>query len=391
MREVYIIDGVRTPIAKAGKMSWFANVRVDDLGAACLKALVQRNGIDPAVVEDVVWATCSNAVKEQGSNLGRITVFMAGFPYSVAGCTVDRFCASGIQSIQFAISTMMVGWADCVIAGGAQHMTRVPMGFMADRHPDLGKYIDINAVSMGYTAEIVAREWGISREAQDEFAMWSHQKAWKATQEGKFKREIVPIEADVPQKDETTKRMVVDRDQGIRPETTMESLAKLEPVFMKDEKATVTAGNSSQINDAAAAVLIMTKEKAQELGLKPRLKMLSYAVVGLDPRIMGVGPIYAIPKALARAGLRKEDIDVWEVNEAFASQCVAVQRELDLPKDRLNMWGSGISLGHPLACTGARMTTTLMNIMDDVDAKYGVVSMCVGHGQGVAAVFERIK
>lgn len=391
MREVFLIDGVRTGIAKAGKYSWFANVRVEDLGGACLKELIKRHGIKPEIIDDVVWATTANAMLEQGQNLGRTTVLLAGWPYSVPGCTVDRFCASGLQSIQFAISTISSGWGDVMIAGGAQSMTHIPMGTGKNPHPDLGNFIDINALSMGYTAEMVARQWKVSREDQDEFAVWSHHKAHNATMAGKYKREIVPIEADVLQKDDAIKHMVVDRDQGIRGNATVEDMAKLEPVFLKDELATVTAGNSSQVNDAAAAVLVMTKEKAKELGLKPRLKLLSYAVVGLDPKIMGVGPIYAIPKALNRAGLTKDNIDIWEVNEAFASQSLVVQRELDLPKDRLNIWGSGISLGHPLGCTGARITTTLMNVMDEVDGKYGVVSMCIGHGQGAAAVFERIK
>ena len=391
MQEVVIVEGIRTAIAKAGKNSWFTNVRVEDLGVACLHELVRRTGINPATIDDVVWAATANAMLEQGGNLGRMTAMLAGFPYTVPGCTVDRFCASGLQSIQFAYATLMAGWGEIMIAGGAQHMTHVPMGTGADRHPDLGKFIDSNAVSMGYTAEMVARQWNVPRYDQDEFAVWSHEKAAKATREGKFKKEIVPIETDVPEKDGTTRRMVVDRDQGIRPEATIESLAKLEPVFLKDGLATVTAGNSSQTNDCAAAVLMMTADKAKALRLKPRLKILSFAVIGLDPKIMGVGPIYAIPKALDRAGLKIKDIDVWEVNEAFASQSLAIQRDLDLPKDRLNIWGSGISLGHPLACTGARITTTLMNVMDEANARYGVVSMCIGHGQGAAAVFERIK
>jgi acetyl-CoA acyltransferase len=391
MKDVYLIDGVRTPIAKSGDMSWFYNVRVDDLGAACIKTLVARNKIDPAIIEDVVWATTSNAVKEQGANLGRITALMAGLPHEVPGCTVDRFCASGIQSIQFAITTMMAGWGDCMIAGGAQHMTRIPIGFMSDLHPRLGEYMDIKAVSMGYTAELVARKWKVSRKDQDEFSLESHQKAWAATQGGKFKNEIVPIEADVPTKTEgVTEHKVITLDQGIRADTTLEKLGSLRTVFMEDEEASVTAGNSSQKNDAASAVLLMTGDKAKQLGLKPRLKMVSYAVVGVDPQYMGIGPLYAIPKALSRAGLEIKDIDIWEINEAFASQSLAVARELKLPKEKLNMWGGGISLGHPLACSGARITTTLMNLLEDQKAKYGVVSMCIGFGQGVAAVFERI-
>lgn len=278
-----------------------------------------------------------------------------------------------------------------MIAGGVQHMTHIPMGYMKDDNPRLGNYIDIRTTSMGWTAEFIARDKKISRLDQDEWALGSHQKAARATKEGKFKNEIVPVEAEVPQKDGSKLRMVVNRDQGIREDLDMEKLAKLEPVFLKDEAATVTAGNSSQMNDAAAAVLIMTKEKAKEYGIRPRLKMLSHAVIATDPKYTMLGPVYSIPIALKRAGLTKEDIDVWEINEAFAAQIVACVRELDLPVERVNMWGSGISLGHPLGATGARITTTFMNIMDDIGARYGVVSMCNAFGQGNAAVFERLN
>jgi acetyl-CoA acyltransferase len=244
-------------------------------------------------------------------------------------------------------------------------------------------------VSMGYTAEMVARKYGITRQEQDQMAVESHAKAHEATQKGLFKDEILPIEADVPQEDGSTKRMVVDRDQGIRPTTTLESLAKLEPVFIKDEKGTVTAGNSSQTNDAAACVIVASKSMCRKLGLKPKMKLVEFAVVGVDPAYMGIGPALAIPKALKKAGLKKEDIGLWEVNEAFAAQAVYCTKELGIRDHRLlNPKGSGISLGHPLGCTGARIATTIMHEMPLYGVKYAVESMCIGHGQGAAAIWE---
>lgn len=390
MREVVIIDGVRTPIAKAGKSSNFANVRGDELGAIVIKALVERNGIDPTIIEDVVWGV-SSAADEMGYDLGRTSNILAGLPLSVPGVQLNRFCSSGLQAIQFAVSSIAAGYGDCMLAGGAEHMTRTPSKFVRNFHPQMSDFMDINAFNMGWTAEFIAREGKITREEQDEWAVNSHLKAAQATKEGLFKREIVPVEADVPQKDGTTKRMLIETDQGIREKASMEIFGSLPPVFATDELATVTAGNASQTNDAACALLLMSTDKAKELGLKPRLKMLSYKVAAMDPKFTMDGPIIAVPEALSRAGLKMEDIDVWEVNEAFASQSVRCQKILGYPKERVNMRGSGISLGHPLACTGARMTTTLMNIMDDMDAKYGVVAMCAAVGQGAAAVFERIK
>lgn len=390
MREVVIIDGVRTAIAKAGKNSWFANVRAEDLGVACIKELVKRTGIDPKIVEDLVWGA-SYQFKEQGFDLARMTALVSGLYPTIPGTTVERYCNSGLQAIQFAVATIMAGWGDCMIAGGTQHMTHIPIGTLREFHPDLKNFIDLNSTNMVMAAEHIARKYNISRLDQDEFSVWSHHKAAKATREGKFKREIVPLEVDVPQKDGTTARMVVDKDQGFRADASLETLGKLEPLAKIDAQDSVTAGNASQTNDAASAVLIMTKEKADELGLKPRLKMLSYGIVAIDPILTMTGAILAIPKALARAGIKKEAIDVWEINEAFAAQAFLCQRELKLPKDRYNMWGSGIALGHPLACTGARMTTTIMNILDEVDGKYGVVAMCAAMGHGGAAVFERIQ
>ncbi|TYO96170.1 thiolase family protein [Desulfallas thermosapovorans] len=391
VREVYIVEGVRTAIAKAGKKSWFFNIRADDLAAKVINAVLERAGITGKKREQVddVFFGGTALMKDMGANIGRYATIMAGMPYSVPGCTIDRFCASGLQSIAFAVSNIAMGWADLIIAGGVQHMTHVPMGTGADPNPRLGEFTDPNMSSMGYTAEMVARKFNISREKQDQFAVESHAKAHKATVEGLFKDEILPIEADVPTDDGGTQKMVVDRDQGIRPDTNLETLAKLKPVFLQDEKATVTAGNSSQTNDAAAAVLVASKEKIKELGLKPKMKLVNYTVVGVDPQIMGIGPAVAIPKVLKQAGMTIDQIDLWEINEAFASQAVYCVEKLGIRNHPLlNPRGSGIALGHPLGCTGARIATTIMHEMPYYNAKYAVESMCVGHGQGAAAIWE---
>ena len=390
MREVFLVDGVRTAVARAGKNSWFTNVRADDLAAMVLNELARKTGLKDKKdqIEDVILGGTA-LMKDMGSNIGRYALIMAGFPYSVPGCTIDRFCSSGLQSIANAIAAISMGWMDLVIAGGVQHMTHIPMGTGSDPNPRLSEFCDPRMVSMGYTAEMVARDFNISREKQDKMAVESHAKAHRATVDGLFKDEILPVEAKVPVKEGGTKHMVVDRDQGIRPESTMESLAKLPTVFMDDEKATVTAGNSSQVNDAAACVLVASEEKCKELGLKPKLRLVDYAVVGVDPKYMGIGPSVAIPKVLAHAGMTMDQIDLWEVNEAFASQAVYCTEKLGIRDHALlNPRGSGISLGHPLGCTGTRIAVTLMHEMAFYGAKYAVESMCVGHGQGAAAIWE---
>ncbi len=389
MREVYVVEGVRTAVARAGKRSWFANVRADDLAAMVINEIIRRAGLADRKeeIDDVILGGTA-LMKDMGSNIGRMSVIMAGLPYSIPGCTIDRFCSSGLQSIANAVAAVSMGWNDLVIAGGVQHMTHVPMGTGSDPNPRLGEFTDPRMVSMGFTAEMVARKYGISREKQDRMAVESHAKAHKATEAGLFKREILPVEADVPD-GEGTKRMIVDRDQGIRPETTMEVLAGLKPVFMDDEKATVTAGNSSQVNDAAACVIVASGEKCKELGLTPKMRLVDYVVVGVDPVYMGIGPSVAVPKVLERAGMTKDQIDIWEINEAFASQAVYCTEVLGIrDHEYLNPRGSGISLGHPLGCTGTRIAVTLMHEMPDYGARYAVESMCVGHGQGAAAVWE---
>jgi acetyl-CoA acyltransferase len=389
-REIYLVDGVRTATARAGKMSWYANIRADDLVAKVINALIYRTGLEDKKdqIDDVIIGGTA-LMKDMGSNVGRYAGIMAGLPYTVPGCTIDRFCASGLQSIVNAVAAINMGWMDLIIAGGVQHMTHVPMGSGADPNPRLGDYCDPKMISMGYTAEMVARKYGISREKQDQMAVESHAKAHKASVEGLFKKEILPVEADVPTQDGGTEHLVIDRDQGIRPETTIDSLSKLKPIFMDDDKATVTAGNSSQINDAAACVLVASKEKCDELGLKPKLRLITYAVVGVDPKYMGIGPAVAIPKALKQAGMNIGQIDLWEINEAFAAQAVYCTEKLGIRNHELqNPRGSGISLGHPLGCTGTRIAVTIMHEMPFYGAKYAVESMCVGHGQGAAAIWE---
>ena len=426
MKDVFVVEAARTPVARAGKQSWFTNVRADELSAIVFKELRKRIGLEDkakqGIIDDVVWAATANAFMEQGLNQGRLAWILSDGSYDVPGCTVDRFCASGLNSIQFAISNMMVGWGgDVQIAGGAQHMSHIPMGAGADVHPDLGNYMNMAAINMGYTAEIVARRFNISREAQDQFAMESHLKCAAAQAANKTKDTIIPIQVKAPakgakntnphnaaaayvatdhlakaaaEKGEELVEIIAARDQGVRPETTMESLAAMAPVFMQDELATVTAGNASQINDAAAGVVLATAEGAKALDKKPIMKMVSFAVIGLEPDIMGIGPALAIPKVLKRAGMTKDQIGLWEVNEAFASQSVYCRDTLGLPKDRVNVWGSGISIGHPLACTGARIAcdiTALFKDPDFADVEYIVESMCIGHGHGAAAIWQRVK
>ena len=390
MKEIYLVDGVRTAVARAGKRSWFTNVRADDLAAKVINELIRRTGLEDKkeLIDDVILGGTA-LMYDMGSNIGRYAGVMAGLPYSVPGCTIDRFCASGLQSIATAISTINMGWMDMIIAGGVQHMTHVPMGTGSSPNPRLEEFCDPRMVAMGYTAEMVARDFNITKEKQNQMAVESHAKAHKATIDGLFKEEILPIETDIPTADGGTERMVIDRDQGIRPETTMETLATLPTVFMNDEKATVTAGNSSQVNDAAACVLVANGKKCKELDLKPKMRLVDYAVVGVDPKYMGIGPSLAIPKVLKHAGMTMDQIELWEINEAFASQAVYCTEKLGIrDHELLNPRGSGISLGHPLGCTGTRIAVTLMHEMPFYGVKYAVESMCIGHGQGAAAIWE---
>lgn len=362
------------------------------MSALVINEVVKRAGLEDRKeqIDDVIWGGTA-LMKDMGSNIGRYAGIVAGLPFSVSGCTVDRFCSSGVQSIAFAVSTISMGWADMIIAGGVQHMTHVPMGTGSDHNPRLEEYCDPKMISMGYTAEMIARKYKISREEQDSYAVESHAKAHRATMTGLFKEEILPIEVEISMEDGKFKKMIVSSDQGIRPGTNIADLARLKPVFMDDEKATVTAGNSSQTNDAAACVLVASKDKIKMLGLHPKMRLVDYVVVGVDPSVMGIGPAIAVPKLLKRAGISKDQIGLWEINEAFAAQALYCVNELGIRNHKLlNPRGSGIALGHPLGCTGARIATTLMHEMPYYGARYAVESMCVGHGQGVAALWEYV-
>ena len=390
MREAVIVSVARTPVGKA-KRGVFRHTRVEDLGRAAVRAAVERaKGLDPAEIEDVVIG-CAMPEGEQGLNVARIISMYSGLPDTVPAMTINRFCSSGLQAIAIAAERVMLGHAEVALAGGVETMSHVPMsGFKPSPHPDILLEMPDIYISMGHTAENVAKRFGVSREDQDRFAYESHQKAYAAQQAGKFDDEIVPVETKVWDIDEEgrphEKTIRVTQDEGVRKDTTPEALASLRPAFSVG--GTVTAGNASQMSDGAAAAVVMTAEKAQQLGLKPLATFKSFAVTGCDPAIMGIGPVGAIPKALKLAGLSLADIDLFEINEAFASQCLQVIRSLDIDPAKVNVNGGAIALGHPLGCTGAKLTATLIHELRRRGGGYGVVSMCIGGGMGAAGVFE---
>ncbi len=391
MREAVIVAGTRTPIGRANRGT-LRETRPDDLAALVINEVINRaNGLKAEDVEDVILG-CAFPEGEQGMNVSRIACQRAGLPPSVPGYTVNRFCASGLQSIALAASQVQTGAADIIIAGGVESMSMVPMGgnklapnpYLADNYPEA-------YISMGLTAEKVSERYNINREDQDKFAASSHQKAARAIEEGKFKEEIVPVTVKKKGVDNRGRffeeEVLFDTDEGVRPDSTAEGLAKLRPVFKQG--GTVTAGNSSQMNDGAAAVVVMSKEKAEEMGLEPLAYFRSFASGGVDPDVMGIGPVVAIPKALQLASLELKDIEVIELNEAFAAQSLAVIRELGMDESKLNFNGGAIALGHPLGCTGAKLTVTLLHEMKRQGARYGMVSMCIGGGMGAAGGLER--
>lgn len=390
MREVVIVAGARTAVGKSKRGS-LKDVHPVDLGAYVVEDLLRRvPNLDPALIEDII---IGNAVPEaeQGTNMARLIGLRAGLPTNVSGITINRFCSSGLQSIAYAAQQIMCGGADVIIAGGVESMSLVPMvGNKVALNPTLVDTMPEAYMSMGHTAERVAQRYGISREDQDQFAVRSHQRAATAIAEGKFKDEIVPVTVKQVFVDENGKRhekeFVFDTDEGVRIDTNVETLGKLRPAF--HVKGSVTAGNSSQTSDGAAAVLVMSREKADELGIKPIAKFLSFTVGGVDPDVMGIGPVVAIPKALKQAGLSIQDVDLFELNEAFASQSLAVIRELGIDAEKVNVNGGAVALGHPLGCTGAKLTVSLLNEMKRRESKYGVVTMCIGGGMGAAGVFE---
>jgi len=392
MRSAVIVEGVRTAVGKS-KRGALKNTRPEDMGAEVVQELLRRApGLSPEEIDDVIIG-CAFPEGEQGMNLARNIVIRAGLPNSVPGMTINRYCSSGLQSISLAAERIMLGQADVMIAGGVESMSLIPMvGHKLAPNPWLVEHRPEIYMAMGITAEQVASRFHVSREEQDQFALRSHQKAAKAIAEGKFKDEIVPLTIRERYLDEKNKvqvkEIIFDTDEGVRTDTSLEKLAALKPAF--HSQGTVTAGNSSQTSDGAAAVLVMSEEKAQELGLTPILRYRSFAVSGVDPEVMGIGPVKAIPKALKLAGISLEDVGLFEINEAFASQAVYVVRELGIDPEKVNVNGGAIALGHPLGCTGTKLTVTLMNEMKRRGTRYGVVSMCIGGGMGAAGVFELI-
>ncbi|MDU0332748.1 acetyl-CoA C-acyltransferase [Paenibacillus sp. 3LSP] len=390
MKEAVIVSMARTAVGRAKKGS-LVQTRADDLGKIVLEAAIERApGLNKEDVEDIIIG-CAMPEGEQGLNFARIMALYAGFPVTVPAITINRFCSSGLQAIAFAAERIMLGQADVLIAGGVESMSHVPMtGFKVSPNPRIVAEMPEVYIAMGHTAERVAERFGISREDQDRFAYVSHQKAAQAIAEGKFKEEIVPFEAELRSLDERgkvkVKRFVFDTDESVRSDTTLEALAKLKPSFKQG--GTVTAGNSSPMNDGAAAVVVMSREKADALGLQPLATFRSFAVAGVEPELMGVGPVKAIPKALAAAGITLDDVDLFEINEAFASQCVHVIRELGLDENKVNVNGGAIALGHPLGCTGTKLSISLIHELRRRGGRYGVVSMCIGGGMGAAGVFE---
>lgn len=391
MKEAYIVSSVRTAIGKAPRGT-LHSMRPDDLGAIAVQgAIAKIPNLDPGQIEDVIMG-CAFPEGEQGFNLGRIVARRAGLPDAVPGCTVNRFCASGLQTIAMASQAIISGQADLIVAGGAESMSLMPMG---------GNYLALNPalvsaspntyISMGITAENVAQEFNISRQDQDQFALRSHKKALAAIAKGLFKPEIVPVKFSetlyVEGKTQTRER-VFESDEGPRSDTSRSALAGLKPVF--NLKGTVTAGNSSQMSDGAAATVIMSQRMVNQLQVRPMAKLLGYAVAGVAPEIMGIGPVVAVPKVLNQVGLTLAEIGLIELNEAFAGQSLAVIRKLGLDEDIINVNGGAIALGHPLGCSGAKLTATLLHEMQRRGIRYGMITMCVGGGMGAAGVFENL-
>jgi acetyl-CoA acetyltransferase family protein len=404
MAETVIVSAVRTPIGRANK-GVLKDVRADDLAALAVKAAVDRvPQLDRSLIEDVILG-CAFPEGEQGMNLARLVGALAGLPETAAGVTVNRFCASSLQAVNMAAQNIMLGLGDAYVAGGVENMSRVPMGgfnpsfnprlvkpregenagagatALSPASPGVMEYAYSSYIPMGITAENLAREYDISREAQDAFALRSHQRAIAATDSGIFKREIVPV----PLPNGST----MEVDEGPRRDTSLEKLASLEPAFIKG--GTVTAGNSSPLNDGAAAAVLMSAEKARELGITPLARVITMAVAGVRPDIMGIGPVPAMKKALQRAGMQLSDIDIIELNEAFAAQNLAVIKAMGIDVEKLNPHGGAIALGHPLGCSGARLIATLINDLQTADKRLGIATLCVGGGQGVATIIERMS
>jgi acetyl-CoA acyltransferase len=380
--DAVIVSAVRTAVARGKKDGSLANVHPVDLSAEVLKAAVNRAGVTPSDIDDVIWG-CAMPEASQGLNVARLSVLRAGFPVEVPATTVNRFCSSGLQTVAMAAQAIMSGMAETVVAGGVEMMSQVPMsGF----HTRLNPAITESYIGMGFTAERVAERWQVSRSDQDAWALGSHEKAARAWQGGRFAGQIVSIQSERVNGQGTPEQVEFCRDELVRTDTTAEKLAKLQPAFKVG--GTVTAGNASPYSDGAAALVVMKRARADALGLTPLARFVTFAAAGVEPDIMGVGPIKAVPKALRLAGMSLSDIDLIEFNEAFASQILASMRELGMPEDRVNVNGGAIALGHPLGATGAKLTTQLIHELKRRGGGRGLVTMCVGGGMGAAGIFE---
>ena len=392
MREAVIVAIARTAVGKAPRGT-LRNTRPDDMAAAVIREVLRRvPELDPAEIEDVILG-CAMPEAEQGNNVARVASLRAGLPVTCSAMTVNRFCSSGLQAIALAAERILAGFAEVILAGGTETMSMIPMGgYHFSPNPYLMEHYPDAYLNMALTAENLARRYQVTREQQDEFALRSHQRALAAIAAGKFKEEIVPlevVEVSLEGNDKLqTRKIIFDTDEGPRSDTSLEALAKLKPVF--HARGTVTAGNASQMSDGAAAALVVSMDKARALGVKPLARFVSYATAGTLPEEMGVGPVDAIPKALKLAGLKLADIDLVELNEAFAVQALAVVKLAELDLDRTNVNGGAIALGHPLGCTGAKLTATLLGEMKRRKARYGMVTMCVGGGMGAAGIFENL-
>ena len=392
MREAVIVSAVRTAVGKAPKGT-LRTTRPDEMGGTVIKeALARVPGLEASEVEDVIMG-CAMPEAEQGMNVARSAAIRAGLPVETSAMTINRFCSSGLQSIAMAADRIKSGGAEVIVAGGLETMSMIPMGghiirpnpYLVDHYPDF-------YLSMGLATENVARKYEVTREQQDEFALRSHTRAAAALDAGKFKDEVVPLHVVLEDLDEKGKKqrreVVFDKDEGVRRESSAEGLGKLKPAF--HVKGTITAGNASQMSDGAAAAIVMSDSRARELGAKPMARFIAYATAGCPPEEMGIGPVFAIPKALKLAGLTLNDIDVIELNEAFAAQSIAVMKTLGLDPDKVNVNGGAIALGHPLGCTGAKLTASILRELERRNGRYGMVTMCVGGGMGAAGILERL-
>ncbi|MBO1436833.1 thiolase family protein [Meiothermus sp. CFH 77666] len=385
MKEAVIVSAVRSAVGRGKSDGSLASVHPIDLSATVMKAAVEKVGLDPAHLEDIQWG-CAMPEASQGLNVARLSMLRAGFPVEVSAATINRFCSSGLQSVAYAAQAIMSGMNEVVLAGGVEMMSQVPMsGYHTQLHPELTEAY----IGMGFTAERVAERWGVSRADQDAWALRSHQKALEAQARGAFDEQIVPVPVKKVSWKGAKKQLeefLFAKDELPRADTSLERLAKLKPAFK--EGGTVTAGNASPYSDGAAALLVMSAEKAQALGLKPLARFISFATGGVDPDIMGVGPIKAVPKALAKAGIGLDDLKLIEFNEAFAAQVLAVMGELQMNPEKVNVNGGAIALGHPLGATGAKLTTQLIHELAKRGGGLGMVTMCIGGGMGAAGVFE---